>query len=99
MSKHTPGPWRVEKVNGCKTIFGSVACQDGDDGGIFSVEERVGYTHGRASEREDAANARLIAAAPDLYAVVKELVSCKRAGVAKALHLAGVAAIQKAESP
>ena len=61
-AKHTPGPWVVEQdVNGCKNIY---AQQLGEDGGVFAVTE-LGYTHGRADEDEDVANAALIAAAPE----------------------------------
>ena len=59
--QHTPGPWGLREDNhGCKNVY---RLGQDEDGGIFALEE-IGYTHGRADESEDAANARLIAAAP-----------------------------------
>ena len=51
---HTPGPWTYEKGLGCKTISG----QD------YDIADTVGLDNERGGE--DEANARLIAAAPDL---------------------------------
>ena len=63
--KHTPGPWGLrEDTLGCKQV-----CRIGQypDGEFFTLSE-IGYTHGLADEDEDAANASLICAAPDLLA-------------------------------
>jgi hypothetical protein len=56
-TQHTPGPWRVEKAL--------------HQAGCFFVEP-FGYQQ-RKTEEEYAANARLIAAAPTLLAVVEFL--------------------------
>ena len=63
---HTPGPWRISKLT-------ETAVEDGDGRGICSTG---GYQQNFDTERvyqENRANARLIAAAPDL------LDACKRA--------------------
>lgn len=59
MSGHTPGPWTVEKTD---SVYGSV------DGGPVA---RVKLT-GNAC---DAANAALIAAAPELLAALEAMVA------------------------
>lgn len=63
MTKHAPGPWRYEAdMDGDHAIWGSnntlLAVTDG--------WERSQYQTPRTRE-EDEANARLIAAAPDLF--------------------------------
>jgi len=58
MTQHTPGPWRVEDGS---TVYGSRAGKTDK----FEVCDCKGY----AGERE--ANARLIAAAPDLLEAVR----------------------------
>ena len=65
-SKHTPGPWNVD---GDATVYGprfSIA-NDKEQIGIFEVADCKGYKQ----ERE--ANARLIAAAPDLLLALERL--------------------------
>lgn len=59
-SKHTPGPWRV-----CAACPSSVESADG-------VHTATIYSGGTASTD---ANARLIAAAPELLACVRSLVA------------------------
>ncbi len=69
MSKHTPGPWGlVEGNHGCKNVY---RLGDHPGGGIFAITE-VGYTHGQADESEDAANCRLICAAPEMLELLRE---------------------------
>lgn len=66
-SKHTPGPWNVD---GDATVYGprfSIA-NDKEQIGRFEVADCKGYKQ----ERE--ANARLIAAAPDLLLALERLV-------------------------
>lgn len=60
--KHTPGPWAIEgdPTKTCSQIVE----QDGDEIAVMSV--------GRGMEI-DAANAYLIAAAPDLYAELENI--------------------------
>ena len=61
MSEHTPGPWMVAR--------GVPAAVDAVSGGL--VAEAVGGFH--RSYEEETANARLIAAAPDMLAELKRL--------------------------
>lgn len=91
MSAHTPGPWSCgEKGNGA---VGSVYCDN-------SLGTRVAIVYGRGQEytifsrAEEEANARLIAAAPDLLNALTVLadacasmgipVDAARAAIAKA---------------
>jgi hypothetical protein len=57
MSKHTPGPWRLDDIGG--DDYNAIA--GGEDGSI--IASTWGGTH--------PANARLIAAAPELYEIAK----------------------------
>jgi hypothetical protein len=67
MSKHTPGPWSYhdKAAYGLAITTGSIAAQN-----IASVQAYVGLTHDAAR-----ANARLIAAAPELLEALKYLAS------------------------
>ena len=60
--KHTPGPW--ESGNGTTSIYGS----DGKE-----VARRI--WHGPQDDERSLANARLIAAAPELLALLNRIVS------------------------
>jgi hypothetical protein len=72
--RHTPGPWEIRDDNlGCKEIVAGFSNDsEGWDGRLFTVN--VGYTHGLENEGEDAANARLIAAAPDMLAALRAVI-------------------------
>lgn len=79
MSKHTPGPWNVDpdcwgdiQADGAEiaTVF------DSDD---FGCEYLISGSI-TASEDEAKANARLIAAAPDLLAALSHLFDCLPVG-------------------
>jgi hypothetical protein len=61
MSRHTPGPWAADPCDGCVMVLSS-------DG------ETVATVHG-GNEKTDSANAALIAAAPDMYAALRDLLS------------------------
>lgn len=84
-TKHTPGPWQVgESISGKPLI--------------------VTKSHGTIAqptggfENEIKANARLIAAAPDLLAIVKELLICgPNAGHNQDLLTSAIEAVAKAE--
>ena len=70
MSKHTPGPWEIiEDDYGDEHWFG------GFGGGQIQVNEWVngGCLDNPKEWAKLQAEARLIAASPDLYAVLKEL--------------------------
>lgn len=66
----TPGPYYVHlprgSSGGCRTIRTEKGRMHGTYGGT-----EIATTHGLANDAEDAANARLIAAAPDLLHVVE----------------------------
>jgi len=64
MTQHTPGPWQVNK----KLKFSVEAVADGQ--GINLIAECCD-PDGIRSVGEDSANARLIAAAPDLLAALE----------------------------
>lgn len=68
MSKHTPGPWRVEHS----------APEEGFDAWVID-DPTHGYTIATVADTfnkrsENAANAHLIAAAPEMLAALKEYV-------------------------
>lgn len=58
--KHTPGPWHVDSVGRIR-----------DDQG--TVVHDLSYTREYMDSHVRAANARLMAAAPELYAALREL--------------------------
>ena len=86
-TKHTPGPWHVGGLQGT----GRAAIVYSPDG--YSICDCKSY-HGKREWSEMEANARLIAAAPDLLAALeywfdsnadsKKLAGMARAAIAKA---------------
>ena len=93
-TQHTPGPWHSQRPHG-------------SDIPVWGVDEKsrgcvalVNMSAERATEA--AANARLIAAAPEMYEALKALVEsldweAKRSGTTYAGHEDARAAIAKAE--
>lgn len=76
MSKHTPGPWVVFQMDGKFIVMPA-----GRPGDIADIEDRV----------ESEANACLIAAAPDLLAVLQDAVvrsdkRCDEEGATRTEH-------------
>jgi hypothetical protein len=71
MSEHTPGPWRV--LNHASGHVGFIAVVAGERTHICDVFP-YGTRASTAGLDEHLANARLIAAAPDLLAALKEAV-------------------------
>jgi hypothetical protein len=69
-SKHTPGPWEVESGE-------AVYVLDKEYGRVCTVNWLRGPfgSFGRRTDAEGHANARLIAAAPDLLAALRALVA------------------------
>ena len=63
MSKHTPGPWRTERNENDLMLLGPAG------GGELPISEIIGH----AASPEALADARLIAAAPDLLAALEQL--------------------------
>ena len=73
MSNHTPGPWRVEHSTAKGYLYMSY---------LYSDEHHIISVGGSSiSKGENKANARLIAAAPDLLAACEAVwQSCDREG-------------------
>jgi hypothetical protein len=74
MGKHTPGPWRVVRIG---TL--SFVAQDADEEGRFAIAS-VAFPNYHpeglaAARREQADNSLLIAAAPDLLAALRGMLS------------------------
>ena len=61
MSSHTPGPWFCNKATGTHEIESP------------RTGQCVAHVHPQKTEAETDANARLSAAAPEMYDLVKEL--------------------------
>lgn len=77
MANITPGPWTVDPKVSDLDPEGMV------DGGFYARSVTAPgaaiaeiYWHGAESDAETAANARLIAKAPELLAAVRELIGC-----------------------
>lgn len=64
-TKHTPGPWIVEEDN---DTHGTYGINQTEPGGIYVAE-----TIAVSNEGEELANANLLAAAPELLAMVIKL--------------------------
>lgn len=78
MSEHTPGPWRVDETValGAYGVWTDYATHPGDDGQGYPSEVCSVY-RGNTSDFDRPtrnANARLIAAAPQLLAACKEFI-------------------------
>lgn len=76
MSKHTSGPWRV-KTSGSEDDFVTRSVHGARSPG---GDEVAFVTTGSYNDDVEAANARLIAAAPELLAALSELVACVKGG-------------------
>lgn len=63
MSKHTPGPWFISNRNPLRVI---------ESGPRMASIAKCGIKLGVDADEEAAANARLIAAAPDMLEVLRE---------------------------
>lgn len=61
---HTPGPWGYDDNNGCKDIYAERT----------NEKLAVCFTTGVSNDPTDLANARLIAAAPDLLNALQKLI-------------------------
>lgn len=80
-SKHTPGPWKTKISGGERDVF-SVKDIHGH------VLARVsGYAISAITPEQRRANARLIAAAPDLLEALKKVVAMCDAGALAALDI------------
>jgi hypothetical protein len=100
--KHTPGPWKAGNDSGCRPI------KAGKSGRHRQAQYmEIANTVGLSDDAEDRANARLIAAAPDLLAALKRALPWIREGLefqsiepqARADLAAAESALAKAEGP
>lgn len=94
MSKHTPGPWHViERTNG--QAF-SIGCQVQTKGNFVTTHYIANITDGATPQAE--ADARLIAAAPDMLEALRELLGDFGCIVTAANHndLATIVCVAKA---
>lgn len=67
LDRHTPGPWRAEEFD-CTTGFWAVTCDGGD------------IVYATLQSAHVAANARLIAAAPELLEAVRQFTAAAERG-------------------
>lgn len=70
MKTHTPGPWHTGSGNGYGNIYADEGRMRMETGGTTLYP--IGTVYTGWDEAEDQANARLIAAAPELLAALKE---------------------------
>jgi len=73
MNKHTPAPWHVGEGNGEGSIFSGNGRTRLERGGT-TLYPVCSVTHGWNAD-EDAANARLISAAPELLACLLDVLN------------------------
>lgn len=71
MSKHTKGPWHVGVGNGEGSVFADEGRARMEQGGTTLYP--ICNVNRGWDDAEDAANARLIAAAPELLALLREI--------------------------
>ena len=73
--KHTPAPWQLSTIDGedCLMVGG------GDDGSMIVADIRTDFTMWSNPHDVVAANARLIAAAPDLLDALSAMVAVMHA--------------------
>jgi hypothetical protein len=93
-TQHTPGPWTADSGDG--QYYG--VFRESDGGGICYLSEPGGQllpTDRNWPEHE--ANARLIAAAPDLLAALRNIIAAPRNASRAFIHEIARAAIAKAE--
>jgi hypothetical protein len=100
MTQHTPGPWTYgpPKTNSRRVFMPNdtveITCRGGPYGGLVAALYKTNF----ASPGMDEANARLIAAAPDMLEVLKRVEESLTALGAKGEPLKSIrAAIAKAE--
>lgn len=92
MNKHTPGPWHViERANG--QAF-SIGCQVQTKGNFITTRYIANVTDGATPQAE--ADARLIAAAPEMLKALEMVVAWDDDPVGNALDIGAIKAAIKA---
>lgn len=76
-TQHTPAPWHVGTGNGIGSIFPEFGRTRLENGGTTLYP--IAQVNQGWSVAEDEANARLIAAAPDLLAALRNVIASYRA--------------------
>lgn len=71
-AKHTPGPWMYSGAGSIKRDYTAIGCTDGETIATAWGHSNSGFF---VSEEEKEANARLIAAAPELLEALQEAIS------------------------
>lgn len=91
-TKHTPGPWMYAGAGAIKRDYTAIGCTDGE-----TIASAWGHSNSGffVSEEEKEANARLIAAAPELFEALLDMVS-DHADLSEATLNFARAAIEKA---
>lgn len=82
MGKHTPGPWIAERgmVTSAAPSLPNGRTYGYGCGNDFVADLNDGEYHEYADRSEEDANARLIAAAPDLYAACEQVLQASEDG-------------------
>jgi hypothetical protein len=98
---HTPGPWRVVRHNADRPGLGWLL--EANPNIIIglvhdSVQEIDPYTHIPIRSEQSDANARLIAAAPDLLAELERIVRALEPQEETGLDLPGIATLNAARA-
>ncbi len=103
MSEHTKGPWHIGIGNGIGSVFGPENCRANltDDGTALApicmmVRGFGGIVHRNKFPAEDIANAKLIAAAPELLEACKATLSIIGIDDIRKARLKAEAAVAKA---
>lgn len=77
MNKHTPGPWKLLKFGDFEHY--TVTNQEGTHGFHLGIAQ-VSFGYSEPAETEQHANAKLIAAAPELLDALRDLKALVRDG-------------------
>lgn len=97
MAKHTPGPWMRTPGHFRGDNICVVNCTQADAEDGYTTIAAPEWDHSRDFHEQNAANARLISAAPDLLAACRKIVDAVEDGDEMAAVEMARAAIAKAE--
>ena len=99
--KHTPGPWKVDYRYTCEDEDGPFG-DNWPDVRTLDGSQIICMTPQAVQDIPEArANARILAVSPDMFAVIKEMVSCRSdcndRNCGECTHCKALATIAKAE--